>query len=344
MPIIFVDEEILDYRLECVLCPIKGNQFYLYNDIDGLIYKKAGQDALDREFMRVNPLQMTVPALSGGVKLSKYMIHIIGADLIYAKDFKKDIYNSYDRTLRMIKDNQFNSVVFPPIPFSYKRLGNMHSYRTAITLLNYFLRLYDINSTNIYILIKKQTMIDHMENYVSTYVSTSSPSKRHKPIVYPLRNNQELEEYLQGASLDTFKEYYGNSNYNVNINNTKIPKLCKMIKEKFKDDDLSFCIKSNMNKKSYIKLFETDYIPTQDELYGICMALKLELLDAYEVLKMCGKSISYDDARDCEFISAVATHKYDVLELNQKLFVKGLTQIGSNIHPSKFAVATTAKV
>ena len=37
MPVFFVDEDILNHKLECVLCPIKGNQLYFYKDIDYLL-------------------------------------------------------------------------------------------------------------------------------------------------------------------------------------------------------------------------------------------------------------------------------------------------------------------
>lgn len=338
MPIFYVDEEILNHRLECVLCPIKGNHLYNYQDIDALIYKKAGKKELEQEFFDVNPFQTTVPALSSGLNLSKYIIHIIGADMIYDIDFKKDIYNSYDRTLRLVKNMKINSIVFPPIAFSYKRLGDMNSYRTCITFLNYFNKLYDLNNINIYILIKKQTLIDHLTNYVSTYVSTSKLSRRHKPLVYPLRNETELNEYLETADVDVFEQYHGKNNYNVTIKNTLLPQLCSMIKEKF--NDMDFCIKANLNKRSFIKLFMEDYIPSKYELAGICMALELELLDAYKIFEKCNKTLDYNNDSDCEIIAAIATHKYDVAALNQQLFIKGLKQIGSNLHPSKFVNVT----
>ena len=344
MPILFVEEDILDYKLECVLCPIKGNQFNFYTGIDALIYEKAGMRALENEYRKVNPFKMTVPSVCSGIRLSKHMVHIIGADLICAPDFKRDIYNSYDATLRLIKDYKFKSIIFPPIPFSYKRLGDMYSYRTCIVLLRYFVKLYDVTNVNYYILLRKRTMQDHLDNYVSTYVSTSMLSRRHKPINYPLKTNEELDEYLKTTELDCYEDYLGNSNYNVTIKNTKIPNLCKMIKEKFKDDDQLFCLTSNISKQSYIQLFESDYIPTIHELSGICMALKLELLETFEVFDMCGLKLSYDDARDCEVIAAIATHKYDVLSLNQNLFIKGLTQIGSYVHPSEFFINSECKV
>ena len=341
MPIFFVDEEVLDYKLECVLCPVKGNYLYFYKDIDALIYKKAGFNELENEFLKVNPFQMTVPTISSGINLSKYIIHIIGADMIYAKDFKKDIYNSYDRTLRLIKDKQFNSVVFPPIPFSYKRLGDMNSYRTGITLFNYFNKLYDLTNTNIYFLIKKQTLADHLTEYVSSYVSTSKLSRRHKPLVYPLRNDTELKEYLETADLETFEQYYSNDTFNLSIKNTLLPELCALIKEKFGNNDLDFCIKANLNKRSYIKLFESDYIPSKLELIGICMTLHFELSETFELLEKCKKSLKYDNDGDCEIIAAIATHKYDVFSLNQQLFLKDLPQVGSYLHPSKFVKTKT---
>ena len=48
-------------------------------------------------------------------------------------------------------------------------------------------------------------------------------------------------------------------------------------------------------------------------------------------------TLSYDDEGDCNIIAAIATHKYDTLELNQQLFLNGHLQVGSNTHPSEFA-------
>ena len=336
MPIIFVDEKILDYKLECVVCPIKGNQMYYYRDIDGLIYTKAGFDILENEFLKVSPNGTSIPALSKGAKLSKYMIHIIGPDMIYAEDFKLDMYNAYDRTMRLIKKSGFKSVIFPPIPFSYKRLGNMHSYKTAMTLIKYFAELYDLTGVNIYVLVNKRTMQDHLDNYVSTYVSTSQMSRRHKPLVYPLKTTEELMDYLKEAEIKCFDNFIGAKTYQLEVKNSILGDLCELIKDKCKDNDLDFCMKANIHKDTYIKLFTEDFVPSKHELLAILMTLELELTEVYKYLCRVDMMLSYEDIGDCRIIAAIATHKYDVLALNQELFIQGLAQLGTNIHPSNF--------
>ena len=339
MPIIYVDEQILNYKVECVVCPVKGNQLYMHQEIAGLIYNKAGTHELDYEFLRTSRSGIGIPMITSGVNLSKVMIHIIGADMLLSRNFRKDMYNAYDRVLRVIRDKKFRSVVFPPIPFSYKRLGDMHSYRTGMTLMKYFNKLYDLNDISIYLLVNKRTLQDHLNNYVSTYTPTSAISRRHKPTVYPLKNDDELNDFLKECSYTVFEQYYGVKDYNLEIKNTKLSKLCEYIKKMYPNNDIAFCIDSNMNKINYIKLFETEYIPTKLELFGICLALKLDIDKSLKLLEYCDKQIDYDDEGDCKVISAIATRKYDVLTLNQNLFLNDLAQVGSNIHPSKFVTS-----
>ena len=80
----------------------------------------------------------------------------------------------------------------------------------------------------------------------------------------------------------------------------------------------------------------SDYLPDKNEIIGISMALHLELFHTFRFLHRCNYDFDYDDPRDCEAISAIATHKYDVYDLNQKLYLKGLQQVGSYTSPYEF--------
>ena len=224
MPIFLVDKEILNNRLECVVCPTKSTKYFDFDGIDGLIYKKAGKEDLIYAYDLVNPYEVTIPAITSGFQLCDYVIHIIGSDLIYCRDFKRDIYDSYNLISRLIEKNNFKSVVYPPIPFSYKRLGGKNSYRTGITLIKYFYNLYTMDA-NLYVLVDKQVISDHVNNYVSTYVSHSFPlSKRHKPTVYPLTNDKELQEYISANRLLVFKELLKSKKYEItNVNSEALP-------------------------------------------------------------------------------------------------------------------------
>lgn len=329
MPLFLTDETILEQKSECIVCPIKGFQLYLFEGIDKTIYEKAGKQSLLRLFDEVNPLEVTVPVITNGLDLSEKVIHIIAPDLINCRDFKLDIYTSYDRIFKMIKDHDFKNIVFPPIEFSYKRLGAMHSYKTAITLMKYFISLYELNDCNIYILTNKRTVQDHLDNYVSTYISSSYPiSKRHKPINYPLKNDKELQQFLSIANIEKDLKYIASKDYFENLQSNQ---LHKIIKEKF--DDKTFCEKANIHKDRYIKIINNEILPSKDEVCGMCIALQLDISETIKLFNYFNYKVDYSDSADCYVLSFIAIHKYDLFNLNERLFVNNLRQIGSNENP-----------
>ena len=148
-------------------------------------------------------------------------------------------------------------------------------------------------------------------------------------------------EYLKTAEITCFEKYLGEEKYYLTINNTILKDLCLCIKEKYQDNDLTFCCKANINKETLVKLFNGDYIPSKHELLGMFMALELDLSEVFYFLDKANISLSYEDEGDCLFISSIATHKFDVNIFNQEAFVKNLYQIGTNVHPSKFFIKTT---
>lgn len=338
MPLFFVDDSVLDDRLQCVVCSIKGSDLFVYEDPSYCkIYEKAGVKELERDYLLKNRLELSSPFYTNGFKLCDSIIQIVGANMIYSKDFKREIYISYERIMRMIAKSDFISIVLTHVPYSYKRIGNMNSFKTGMILARHFIDLYGLIDKNIYVLVQKQTVNDLKNNYRSTYQSTSYPlSKRHKPLIYPLLSVEELHDYEMNTDIIRYYEYYAQRDFKLEIKNEIIGEICQMIKEKFKCDDKDFCIKSNMSKQNYILMVTTNYLPNKNEAIGIAMALKLELIDTYKFMNICNIKLDYNDERDCLAISAIATHKYDVYSLNQTIYLKGLQQIGSYTSPHTF--------
>ena len=49
MPIFYVDEEILNKRLECIVCPIKITQLFLFKEMYGKIASICGKEEMYQE-------------------------------------------------------------------------------------------------------------------------------------------------------------------------------------------------------------------------------------------------------------------------------------------------------
>ncbi len=335
MPIYIIGEEILNKKTECVVCPIKVSRLYLYEDICGKIYKKAGQIELSYLFDEVNPMAFAVPVITDGLALSDKIIHIIVSDFTLCQTFKMDMYQSYNDIVKLIVENGFKTIIMPPLCFSYKRLGNKNSYRTCAAFMRYFLDLYHVDC-NVFIMVDKRTLNDHITNYVSTYISTSFPiSKRHKPPVYPLTTIEEVNAFVKENKVIFHKKILQADNYNYELKNPKFENLYSLIKNKY-ESDAHFCFSANISKDEYRKLHEEEgYIPPKTTLLGICIALNLDIDQTNNILQdLLNEKLNNEDPGDSIILTYLEEKNYDIVSINEKLFYADQPQIGCYYNPA----------
>ena len=191
MPVFLANEEILEKYNECVICPARSNNLYIEGGIWKKIFEKAGYRELLALCFNRSSYAISKPFVTSGLKLSKYIIHVLTPYLNASNcSFEEDIYASYHEIFKLIIKNGFSNVVFTPLTYSYKRVGNKYSLRTCYFFIRYFMLLYNYTG-NIYVLSSHQTVEDERNNYTSTYVSSSFPiSKRHTPLSYPLEDRK----------------------------------------------------------------------------------------------------------------------------------------------------------
>lgn len=330
MPIFFVEKDILNQCHDCVVCPTKSSKVFEFDGIDNMIYEKAGKEELWKAYDKVNPYEVTVPVITSGFNLCKNIIHIIGPDFIYCNDFKKDIYNSYHLLIKVIIEKRYKDIVFPPIPYSHKRLGNMNSYRTGITLIKYFYDLYAMDC-NIYILVDKQTIYDHVYNYKSAYISTSFPlSKRHKPTIYPLTNYNELREYIINNSLIPFTDLLKKRKIDYKTNDIKQIILYKLIKKKYGKNEAKFFINSNLSFDKYQNILLNEKNIFKEELLAIALSLNFSLIETNKLLAYYNiDSLNINDKFEKIIVESLNKKIYDVIRINEILFLNNCKQIGN---------------
>lgn len=337
MPLFFVDEDVLNSKLQCVICPVKIAKMYMFEGVSKTIYKKAGIHKLEFEFMRKNPGTYAVPIITTGFDLSDKIIHILVPDLTNGFEFEMDIYNSYNELFKIIYENEFTSVVFPYLPFSYKRLGNMNSYRTCITLIRHFMKYYNVDSTNIYVLIDKKTMEDHINNYISKYVSSSFPlSKRHKPINYPLNSLEKLNTFLKAnKDVKKYLEIKNVGRYHTELYNLSYKLFFTLVRANCKND-ADFCVRSNISKEHYLKILNGEYFPTKEEILGACFALCLTVYEARELLAEFKMTLDQKNNYDKIIINELLKNNYDVYAVNEIMYLNNFKQLGTFIEANVF--------
>ena len=332
MPIFYVDYNILQHKLDCIVCPMRLSKLFLKEGICGEIYKAAGDELLDL-FQHNIPLDGGNLSITEGLKLSNKVIHIVVPEFVL-DCFTDEIYNTYMEVFDAIRENKFNSIVFPPLPYSYKRVGNMNSYKTSLNFIKYFLE-YEPVDYNFYIMVDKRTMQDHLDNYTSTYVSTSFPiSKRHKQRNYPFVTKKKLDDYVKkNKKISDDVALLKQKDYNVVLTNTKYEPIYKMIKDLYSDDK-TFCLLANINPKHYINMFNGDYTPSKYELLAMLIALRLPINTIEEMLSLANYKLELTEKSDVYIIYLLNQGIYDITTLNEKLFLSDFQQLGSYTKPN----------
>lgn len=333
MPLFLIGDEVLDEKVECLVSPIRGRKLYLYTDVDAKIFEKAGRRELENERGNHLVLEMSHPFISSGLSVSETMIHIFISDLILIKNFDVDIYNSYNDTIKLILKGRYKKVVIPPFPYSFKRLGEMNSYRTAVTLIRYFMEKYCIRS-NIYIWVGKRAVEDHRNNYVSTYVSTSALSKRHKPLKYPLTNQSEIRIFESTHEGLHKCLYRGQRNYGFTKKNKRYDEIFAT-KEELSLDDYAFCQRANIHKDELNKILEDEnYLPSRNIILSMCLALLYTLTKTNQILVNFNYCLlNPSNLFDQIIIENINKNEYDIFKINEQLFLNDLEQLGSYVKP-----------
>ena len=330
MPIILVNETILQSYHQIVVCPYREGRVFEYEDIDKIIYDKANSPLLERSFEKLYDYKLGTIYVTKGFDLAAHIFHVISPDWITDPNFELDMFKTYNNLCKLIKIKGFKEVVIPVIKFSFKRLGNKNSYRTAKTLLRYLVRKYDLNHVNFYLLVEKQIVEDDLYDYVSPYVSTSWPlSKRHKPRPYPLNNFQDLKKLRKKHNIVISKKKLPVNRYYDKPWQFFSDRLYEEIQKKYRVVRDRFCFFANISHERYQQLFKKGSLPTKEELYGMCVSLKLTFEETVEIFELSPYEINYTSVQEQIIISYIALKIFDVYAINEILYLYSLPQIGS---------------
>ena len=325
MALFFVDEGVLYKKLECIVCPMKLDKLFMEREMYGKIAAVCGADNLYEAYCKARINKPNKAWLCSGLNMANHMIQIVITSFVEDPQFESTIFNAYLDLIKVIIENNFKSVVVPYLPYSYKRLGNMYSYKTCKTLLCYFMNRYRVDC-NIYILVERQVMQDHLDGYVSSYVSTSYPlSKRHTPRKYPLVNESKLVYYLEFHGEIVYEQLIANKDFNI-VAKGKFKCIYELIIEKY--DDARFCFLANLDKQRYIDIFSGNILPSKYEALAIALVLGLSLKNVVKMLDVIQETF-VDNIHDNIILSYVGQKYVDIFFINERLYMLGLIQLGS---------------
>lgn len=331
MPFVLVDESILNKRHMCVVCPYKVEKLFCYEEIDRLIYEKAGFRQLEKAFSQVNKYEVGKVYLTKGFNLANEIIHVLIPDWRYDPNFCVNMFEAYKNVIHFIRNRHYNEVVIPIFNYSYKRIGSMHSYRTAKLMLNYLARKYDLNDIIIYLIVKKRTVKDHINDYSSPYTPDDNVIKRkyvHRK--HPLSNIKAFRKFIRVNNIKLNPKGHIVNRYRHQKYSFPFDELYDYIYKKYSRYTDVLCYKSQLHMQMYNNMFDFAYYPSKDELFGLCIGLKLTYKETLELFEKSKYTLNFKNRKDYFVIAKIATGDYDIFSLNELLFIKNIKQLYSD--------------
>lgn len=312
MPLHIVSGDITKIKCDCVVNPT-NNYLEPTGGVDWDIQKAAGGE-LYRERARIGTLSTGHAVITDAFNMiCKKIIHVCspvwqnglnGEDILLA--------SCYTESLKLADENHLRSIAFPLIAGGVNGFPDKKAFSVAkVAIQNYISTKSDLL---VYLIIYDKSEIDINEMLkidVEKYVEANL-----------LRCEQPIKEkcLCKAAILPDYLE-------EVEVEKKFSEKLMDFLI--FKDMTSAECYKrANLDKKLFSKIINGSQ-PKKRTILALCIALRLSLDEARDLLNCAGCSLSHSFKLDLIVEYFIVNRKYDIYELNEELFDYDLPLLGS---------------
>ncbi len=345
MPIKIVRNDIT--KIECDAIVNAANSTLLGGGgVDGAIHKAAGRELL-LECMTLGGCKVGQAKLTKGYNLPcKYVIHTVGPKWRGGTNGEKELLEScYTESLKIAKENGFESVAFPLISSGVYGYPKDKALKVAVDIISGFLLE---NDMLVYIVVFDKASFQISEklfNDIATYIDDKYASQ-FSDRAFEMRRIQEnfgesvpLSDECVLAETNILKTDESVPLYTmatvsleeaVNcIDESFSEMLLRKIYEKGMSD--SDCYKkANIDRKLFSKIRSNPhYKPSKTTAIAFAVALELSLDETKEMLMKAGFALSHSNKFDI-IIEYFITHKnYNIFEINEALFAFDQSLLGA---------------
>ena len=321
MPIRFIRNDITKIKADALVntanpYPVIGG------GTDTAVYQAAGKEKLLAERQKIGNIERGDAVITKGFDLSKYIIHTVGPSYIDGEhDEKKILRSCYKNSMRLAKENQCNSIVFPLISTGSYGFPKEEAISIAYSeLADYLLK----EGVDMDVII---AVFDD-ESYVTC-----------------LKIASQMEEYIDSSySKEALKEEYGSYYDDVMqraasvkkqaLTKNQNKKTAREIDKRTLADMINYYLSFRQEKDSEIyrsaeidrrlwsKILRKDYHPSKDTVIRVCFALKLTLSQSIDLLSRADYAFNPSKEEDHIYMQCLKKKK-SYSEALKLLYQKG---------------------
>lgn len=345
MPIKIVRNDIT--KIECDAIVNAANSTLLGGGgVDGAIHKAAGRELL-LECMTLDGCKVGQAKLTKGYNLPcKYVIHTVGPKWRGGNNGEKALLEScYTESLKIAKENGFESVAFPLISSGVYGYPKDKALKVAVDIISGFLLE---NDMLVYIVVFDKASFQISENLfndIATYIDDKYASQ-YSDRTFEMRRIQEnfgesvqLSDECVLAETNILKTDESvplctkatvSLEEAVNcIDESFSEMLLRKIDEKGMSD--SDCYKkANIDRKLFSKIRSNPhYKPSKTTAIAFAVALELSLDETKEMLMKAGFALSHSNKFDIIIEYFILHKNYNIFEINEALFAFDQSLLGA---------------
>lgn len=328
MPLRIIRNDITQVRADAIVNTANPYPRYA-SGTDRAIYEAAGAKQLLAQREKIGIISKGEVAVTDAFALpARFIIHTVGPSWEGGKHGEFDVLRAcYDNTLQKAYDLGCESVAFPLIATGVYGFPKDQALSIAVSCISSFLMrhemlvllvVFDQSSYQL-----SSRFMDQVQSFIDeAYVSYKAMREyredgyfRNEAIAAPLGYTSSFQDDMSvfhpAEDTKSFQE-----------------KMFEIMDEKgLVSTDVYKA--ANIDRKLFSKIqCNKDYHPKKKTAMAICIALKLDLEQAKDLLARADWAFSPNRKMDLVIIAAITHQEYDINVINEVLFAMNLDQLG----------------
>ena len=291
----------------------------------GAIFNAAGSLRLRLACQRIGHCPTGQAVITSGFDLCKYIIHAVGPVYIDGRHNEEKLLRScYRSSLQLAKTNGISSIAFPVISSGIYGYPKDEAIRIALEEIQDFLKDNEMEVRLVFYgrksFLTVSELFENVEQFLEGhYVEPVQERKMYSSNYLPTFGRPFSEEAVVPAAREK-KADRKLEDLVENLDETFTEMLFRLIDEKGYDDVETYK-RANIDRKLFSKIKSNrTYRPSRNTVMAFCIALRLSLDEAKDLLSKAGYALSHSNRADVIVEYFIENRIYDIFEVNEALF------------------------
>lgn len=335
MPLLIVHDDITKLEVDAIV-NAANSELRMGGGVCGAIFRASGPIEMQAACNALSPIKTGEAIYTPGFNLpAKNVIHAVGPIYDKAKHSESEqlLSNAYTASLKIAKDNGFESIAFPLISSGIYGYPKAEALEVATKSISSFLDGYDME---VYLVIHDRNTFEiskSLEEGVSEYIDNRLNTFQISEEISRIEYEEYLENYtiqnIQVDSKPTRRTPNDLDEILSQLDDSFSTTLLKLIDSKSMSD-VEVYKRANIDRRLFSKIrSDENYSPSKRTAIALSIALELTLSETNELLELAGFALSPSNIFDVIIEYFIVNQKYNIFDINEVLFKYDQPLLGS---------------